>query len=176
MYPPAPALSSEEGAWAAAGALSPSPALPTWADVEGPYMGGDPARLPWSCPVWDASGFVPGLPGTKLSFWEHVVLRDHPQKDAFVSFLCDGVVLHDMLLPPFRRPSVDQPFNPDRFRGAVFSNRVPPAFNDFVDKEISSLVELGCVSKWSDVRAPGGPSRPRLIMPGGGRVQAAPHL
>ena len=70
-----------------------------------------------------------------------------------------------MLLPPFRGPSVDQPFNPDRFRGAVFRNRIPAAFAGFVDLEIGSLEELGCIAEWSDVRGPAGPARPRLIMP-----------
>lgn len=164
VYPPAPSLSPEEAEWAATGAFSPSPTLPTWDDVQREYHSGDRARLPWHCPVWDAADFVPGLPSQKLPFWEQFILRDHPHRDQFLSFLRDGVGLHDLLLPEFRGPSVDQPFNPDRFQGAVFRNRIPSEFTDFVDSEISSLVLLGCIAKWSDVRGPGGPDRPRLIM------------
>eukprot|EP00903_Cladosiphon_okamuranus_P006868 g6689.t1 len=39
------------------------------------------------------------------------------------------------------------------------------SFDDFVSNEISSLVSLGCASRWADVRGPGGPARPRMIVP-----------
>lgn len=169
VFPPAPSLSPEEAEWAATGALPPSSVLPTWDAVQREYHGDARARLPWTCPVWDAGAdgvdFVPGLPSQKLPFWEKFILREHPNKDQFLSFLRDGVGLHDLLRPPFRGPSVDQPFNPDRFKGAVFRNRIPPGFTDFVDSEISSLASLGCIAKWSDVRGPGGLARPRMIMP-----------
>ena len=125
--------------------------------------------MPLTCPVWDAGAdgadFVPGFPSYHLPFWEKFILREHPNRDQFLSVLRDGVGLHDMLLPPFHGPSVDQPFNPDRFRGAVFRNRIPAAFAGFIDSEIASLEALGCIAKWSDVRGPAGPARPRLIMP-----------
>jgi len=69
-----------------------------------------------------------------------------------------------MLLPEFRGPPVDQPFDRGRFRGAIFSNRIPPAFRDFVDSEISSLLRLGCVARWDDVRGPDDPVAPLLQM------------
>lgn len=169
VFPPAPVLSAEETEWAAGGAFPVSPVLPTWDDVERTYSAGDLARLPWACPVWDAGvggvDFVPGLPSQKLPFWEKYILHEHPNRDQFVSFLRDGVGLYDMLLPQFRGTSVDQPFNPDRFRGAVFRNRIPASFTDFVDSEITSLASLGCIARWSEVRGPGGPARPRLILP-----------
>lgn len=62
-----------------------------------------------------------------------------------------------MLLPLFRGPSVDQPFNPDRFRGAVFPNRIPPDFRGFVEQELDAVASLGCIAKWSDVRSLGAP-------------------
>ena len=93
--------------------------------------------MPLTWPVWDAGAdgadFVPGFPSYHLPFWETFILREHPNRDQFLSVLRDGVGLHDMLLPPFRGPSVDQPFNSDRFRGAVFRDRIPAAFAGFVD-------------------------------------------
>ena len=164
VYPPAPSLAQEEAEWAATSAFPPSPTLPTWDDVQREYHSGDRARLPWHCPFWDTADFVPGLPSQKLPFWEQFILRDHPHRDQFLSFLRDWVGLHDLLLPAFRGPSVDQPFNPDRFKGAAFRNRTPSAFTDFVGSEIRSMALLGCIAKWSDVRGPGGPDRPRLVM------------
>ena len=86
------------------------------------------------------SGTRPGPPKAQLRCWDEVILRGHPQREQFVSYLRDGVGLYDMWLPPFRGPLVDQPFDPDRFRGAtVFPNRMPSAFSDFVENEIDSL-------------------------------------
>lgn len=91
------------------------------------------------------SGTRPGPPKAQLRCWDEVILRGHPQREQFVSYLRDGVGLYDMWLPPFRGPLVDQPFDPDRFRGAtVFPNRMPSAFSDFVENEIDSLPPWGC--------------------------------
>ena len=106
VFPPAPPLSPEEAEWVASSALPPSAELPTWDDVERAYRAGDQARMPWTCPVWDAGAdgadFAPGLPSYHLPFWEKFIFREHPNRDQFLSFLRDGVGLHDMLLPPFR--------------------------------------------------------------------------
>lgn len=143
-------------------------AVPSWEGVRWSYDAGQPVHLPWHAPVWQAGDdgvdFVPGLPRRQLAFWDQVILRDHRERETFLSFLRDGVGVFDMLLPEFRGPSVDQPFNRGRFRGAVFSNRIPPAFRDFVDSEISSLLRLGCVARWDDVRGPDDPVVPLLQM------------
>ena len=161
-------LSPEETEWVASGAFPLSPALPALDDVERANYAGDRARLPWSCPVWDAGvdveDFVPDLPSQKLPFWEKFVLCEHPNRDQFLPFLRDGVELYNRQLTQFRGLSVGQPFNPGRFRGAIFRNRIPAEFTDFVDSKIASLASLGGIAKWSEVRGPGGPTRPRMIM------------
>lgn len=116
VFPPAPALSPEEIEWAAVGAPAPVSVLPTLDDVQQPYTGDPSARLPWHAPVWDAgatgTGFAPGLPSKDLPFWDQFILHEHPQRDQFLSFLADGVGLHDTsyVVAPvpwaLRRPTV----------------------------------------------------------------------
>ena len=45
----------------------------------------------------------------------------------------------------------------------MFANRIPSSHASFVNAEIKSLVERGCVVKRSEVRGPPGPVRLRLI-------------
>jgi len=134
-------------------------AVPSWKGVRWSYEAGQPVHLPWHAPVRQAGeggvDFVPGLPQRQLACWDQVILRDHRERETFLSFLRDGVGVFDMLLPEFRGPPVDQPFDRGRFRGAIFSNRIPPAFRDFVDSEISSLLRLGdTVARVAQVASP----------------------
>ena len=141
--------------------------LPQESDVFRPYTMGDPARMPWHAPVWDAglagSKFVPGLPRRHLPFWSEVILKDHPSRDVLLPYLKDGVSLHNLLVPPYAGPSAEQPFQASCFpEGAVFRNRIKPEFEDFVVKELDSLLAKGCIAKWSDVRGPSGPAHPLI--------------
>ena len=133
VFPPPPVLSPEETEWVASGAFPLSPALPTLDDVERANYAGDRARLPWSCPVWDAGvdvvDFVPGLPSQKLPFWEKFILCEHSNRDQFLPFLRDGVELYNRLLmqfPAFRSVSRSTPAaSGGRFSGTV-SRRSSP--------------------------------------------------
>lgn len=166
MLPPAPALSSTETRWASAAA--PTVADSTWADASRGYHPEQPPHLPWRTPIWDSGEggvlFVPGLPRRHVAFWREVILVDHPSRDALLSYLQDGVNLRDFFVDSHRGPSPKQPYKPHAFRHAEFRNRIPSGFTDFVDAEVASPIARGCVARWSDVKGPGGPARPRLIM------------
>lgn len=166
-FPVAPDLPGEERDWARA--VAPSAVdNPEWADVLRVYGRGHAPRLPWHAPIWDSGEagvlFVPGLPRRHVAFWDEVILVDHPLRDSLLTYLRDGVNLQDFLIDSHRRPSVQQPYNVASFRQAVFPNRIPSKFVPFVESELQSLIARGCVAKWSDVKGPAGPARPRLIM------------
>ena len=166
---PAPPLDAVEREWARTGALFAAPGRwPSVADVARDPMQGPLRRMPWDAPVWnagvDGGQFVPGFVRRHAVFWNDVILQDHPLRGTLMSYLREGVGLHDLLLTEYRGPSIDCPYVVGRFPGAVFQNRIPPTFASFVDAEVQALVERGCVAKWADVRGPGGPPRPRLVM------------
>ena len=160
-------MSAEEASWAATGARLSAPHMPPGlADLASDPSGA--CRLPWLSPVWDAGekgrNFVPGFVRKHVAFWENVILEDHPLRDTLVSYLRDGVDVHDFLFDSHKGPSSDRPYNVDRFPGAVFANRIPLPFTEFVDMEMQSLIDRGCVVKWADVRSPTSPPRPRFVM------------
>ena len=111
---------------------------------------------------------VPGLVRKYVEFWDGVVLQDHPLRETLVSYLRDGVSVHEFLIASHRGPSVDLPYKADRFPGAVFSNRVPPMHADFVDAEMHSLIARGCVAAvcggtWSAANTRDHPLRETLV-------------
>lgn len=166
---PMPALDAREAEWTRLGAVPSSPTyLPSVSDVTRDPLAGPLRRVPWAAPVWDVglegAGFVPGFVRRHVEFWRNVILIDHPLRDSLVSYLRDGVDLYDLLLSEYRGGSNDLPYDVSRFPGAVFRNRIPPRFSPFVQAEVQTLVDRGCVLPWSEVRAPGGPRRPRLVM------------
>lgn len=166
IMPDAPSLPPDETEWAKMGA---SPAfdgvLPTAADLLRDPMHGLLRRLPWQMPVRDARGFVPGFVRAHAGFWEDHVLLDHPLRDTLVSYLRDGVDLHDLLLPKYKGASSSCPYNVEQFPQRIFSNhRWPAEFDGFVDAEMRTLLDRGCIVKWSEVRGPSGPERPRMLM------------
>ena len=167
-FPSVPDLPDNEKAWALQSSALVSSALPLWPDALREYAEGGEARLPWAAPVWNAGkdgmDFVPGLPRRHAIFWDQMVLKDHPDRDQFLSFIRDGVGLYDLLLPSHRGPSVDRPYNEDRFRGLVMQNRIPPGFDGFVADELKTLLNRGCVARWDDVKTASAPARPRMIM------------
>ena len=89
---------------------------------------------------------MPGLVRKYVEFWDGVVLQDHPLRETLVSYLRDGVSVHEFLFDSHRGASVDLPYKTDRFPGAVFSNRIPPTHADFADAEMHSLIARGCVA------------------------------
>lgn len=143
-------------------------AAPVWGDVMRVYDARQAPHLPWRTPIWYSGDggilFVPGLPRQHVAFWREVILVDHPLRDTLLSYLHDGVNLGDFLIDSHRGPSASQPYKPEAFRQAEFGDRYPSGFTDFVDAEVESLIARGCVAKWSDVKGPAGPDRPRLIM------------
>ncbi|CAM9718774.1 unnamed protein product [Laminaria digitata] len=166
---PTPPLDADECEWARTGALPAAPGVwPSVADVTRDPMQGALRRMPWNAPVWnagvDGDQFVPGFVRLHVDFWNDIILQDHPLRDTLVSYLRDGVNLHDFLHSEYQGPSTDCPYDTGRFPGEVFENRIPPTFTGFVDAEVQALVDRGCVAKWADVRGPGGPPRPRLVM------------
>jgi len=112
----------------------------TVADVLRDPLAGPLRRMGWQAPVWDPSDFAPGLVRAHVDFWADHVLVDHPIRDT-LSYLWDGVDLYDLLLDPFKGPSSECPFDPARFPPRVFSNRIPPAFDAFVEAEMRGLIE-----------------------------------
>lgn len=72
------------------------------ADVTRDPMQGPLRRMPWDAPVWnagiDGNQFVPGLVRRHVEFWQDVMLPNHPLSDTLVSFVRDGVNLHDLFL------------------------------------------------------------------------------
>ena len=81
-----------------------------------------------------------------------------------MSYLREGVGLQDLLLHECRGPFMDCPYYVGRFPGAVFQNCIPPSSASFVDAQVQAIIDRGYVVKWSDVRGPEGPPRPRLVM------------
>ena len=168
IWPAAPALSAEKQEYVDTEAMPSGPnTMPSWADVTRGPMQGSRRRLQGHAPVWYAgeggSEFVPGLVRKHVEFWDGVVLYDHSLRETLVSYFRDGVSVHKFLIASHRGPSVDLSRKADRFAGALFTNRIPPAHADFADAGMHSLIARGCVVNWEDVRSRAGPARPRLI-------------
>ena len=168
MLPATPTLSPTEHDWVRTGSLPADPGkLPAWEDVSRHPLQGPLRRMPWRAPIWDsgASGskFVPGLLRKHAAFWYEIILPDHPLRETLVSYVRDGVSVHEFLLTSHKGTSVESPYNREKFPGAVFANRIPSAHAEFVRTEMQALITRGCVVKWADVRGPEGPARPRLI-------------
>lgn len=149
-------------------ALFPAPGIsPQLAGITRDPMHGWLRQMPLLPPVWDAGvggrEFVAGFVRNHTALWGNVILEDHPLGDTPISCLFDGVDVHDFLVDSHNRPSCDQPLSMDRFPESNFSNRIPPVFTDFVDTEMQSRLDRGCVVKWAEVSS-SGPARPRLIM------------
>ena len=109
-------------------------------------------------PRWDAGekgrSFVPGFVRNYVTFRENVILEDHPLRDTLVLYLRDGVDVHDFPFDSHKGPSSDRPYNVDQFPGAVFANRIPLPFTEFVDMEMQppnargkELTKLQLISK-----------------------------
>ncbi|CAB1114975.1 unnamed protein product [Ectocarpus sp. CCAP 1310/34] len=132
VFPSTPcSLSAEEREWAAGAKPAPT-SPPPWADVTADLLR-EPARsVPWRAPAWDAGvgggASVSGIERQHTCFWERVILKDNPHRRRLVSYLREGVDLRDFLREPYRGPSGGLPYSPDRFPGAIFSNRVPSKF------------------------------------------------
>ena len=99
-------------------------------DVTRDPMQGPPRRMPWDAPVWnagvDGDQFVPGFVHRHVDFWHDTILPGHSFRDTLVSYLRDGVGLHDLLLSEYRGPSIDCRYDVGRFPRAVFHNRILP--------------------------------------------------
>lgn len=112
-------------------------------------MQGPLRRLPWQAPVWHAgeegSEFVPGILRKHVDFWGGVILQDQPLRENLVSYLREEVSINELLLASHRGASVGSPYKLDRFPGAVFQNRIPPAHAEIVDVEMRFLISQGCV-------------------------------
>lgn len=168
MLPATPTLSTTESEWVSLGGL---PAAlgewPTWEDVSRDPMQGPLRRMPWRAPIWDAgadgSRFVPGLLRKHAAFWDEMILPTHHLREPLMSYVRDGVSVHEFLFESHKGASLDSPYNVGKFPGAVFANRIPPAHAEFVSTEMRTLITRGCVVKWADVRGPAGPARPRMI-------------
>ena len=154
--------------WVSSGGLPPElEEWPTWTDVSRDPMQGPLRRMPWRAPIWDggASGskFMPGLMRKHTAFWDDVVLPGHHLREALESYVRDGVSVHKFLVKSHKGTSVDSPYNGDKFPGAVLANLIPPAHAASVKAEVRALIARGCLVKWTNVRAPAGRERPRMI-------------
>lgn len=108
-----------------------------FADYHGAYQYGMPGSgVPKS---------VPGFIRNHVTFRGNVTLEDHPLCTTLPSYLRDGVGVHDFLIDSHKGPFCDLPYNVDRFSGEVFANCTPPPFTGFVDTEVQSLIDHGCV-------------------------------
>ena len=112
---PAPPLDAVEREWARTGALFAAPGRwPSVADVARDPMQGPLRRMPWDAPVWnagvDGGQFVPGFVRRHADFWNDIILQDHPLRGTLMSYLREGVGLHDLLLKEYRGPSIDCPY------------------------------------------------------------------
>lgn len=152
-----PELSIDENEWVAKATSSNSP----------PSFDGLSFQFPWETPVWDngvnGTDFVPEFVIYHRQFWAEVVLAGHPLRDTLLYYVSEGVPVFDFLTYEFRGKSRESPYRVDAFPGEVFSNRVPPEFEEFVQSEVDSLIARGCLIPWEEVKAPQGPTRPRLI-------------
>ena len=108
---------------------------------------------------------MPGFARKHVAFWDEVVLEGHPLRDELISYLRDRIrsTTFCLILPGSIESSSVQRGMFSGSSVAVFANRIPSSHASFVDTEMKSLVERGCAVKWSDVRGPSEPVRPRLI-------------
>ena len=137
-------MSAEEAMWAATVARYSASDIPLELDdlTSNP---GRFCRLPWLSSIWDAGvgghDFVPGFVRKHVAFWEDVILADYPLRNTLVSYLRDGVDVHDFRFDSNKGPLSNSPCNRDRFPGPVLANRIPLQFTEFVDMEMQSLID-----------------------------------
>ena len=108
---------------------------------------------------------MPGSISAAFPFWRDVLLHDHPEKQKILSWVREGMSLHEILSSGARGPSTEQPFNPEVFPGETLPNRVPEDMREFVNTEVGALLARGCLVPYSDVHTPTSPECPRLTMP-----------
>ena len=92
-----------------------------------------------------------------VDVWDGVFLHGHLLRDTLVSYLLEGVNVHNVLIASHRERSMGCPCNANKFQGAVFANHIPPGHAGF-DAEMQSPSR-----KSKDVWARAGLERPRLI-------------
>lgn len=59
------------------------------------------------------------------------------------------VSVYDFLVYSHRGTSIDHPHRKDEFPGAVYPNRIPDLFADFVGAEMTAPDERGCLCPWT---------------------------
>ena len=111
-------------------------------------------------PVMGGASSQVGFVRKHVDVWDGVVLQGHPLRDTLVSYMFEGVSVHELLIASHRQRSMGCPCNVGKFQGAVFANRTPPAHAGFVDAEMPFFITQGCVAKRKDVRRRAGPERP----------------
>ena len=99
--------------------------------------------MTWDAPIWDPGGdgdqLVPGFVRRHVDLRRDVILQDLPFRCMLMSYLRDGVALHDLLLSDYTGPSIDRPYSVGRFPGAVFKTAPPACLQQFVDAESRRL-------------------------------------
>ena len=84
---------------------------------------------------------MPGSISVAVPFWRDVLLHDHPEKQAILSWVREGVSLHEFLSPGARGPSTEQPLNLEVFPGETLPNRVPEDMREFVNTKVGALAQ-----------------------------------
>ena len=108
--------------------------------------------------------FIPANLRNHIHFWEHEILKDHPQKVNLLKWI-SGVRIEDFL----------NSFTDSEFQGiklhsyyphpVVFENYVPPQFDNFMNENIQEWIALGVLQEWDALRLPSDPDIPIVVCP-----------
>ena len=109
-----------------------------------------------------------------VAFWDEVILQGHPLRDELISYLRDGVNVHDVFTDSFRGPSKAYPYNAERFPVAVFANHILSLLRQFRRRQ-DAIPGRARVHREVVRRGPSGPARPRMIQ-GLSVEETKPHL
>lgn len=125
-----------------------------------------PRPTPQRAPLWQETYFVPGSLGFAVPFWKNEILRDRPTVDGEILWgWLRGVSVH-----AFWNKNAQGALQGCEYKGASLPpvelpNQVKATHTEWVDSDISKVVDRGCSAHWSEVAYLSVHPNPQIVLP-----------
>ena len=113
----------------------------------------------------DEKDFLPGSLMFCKEFWEHEILKDHPQKDQLLEWIVHGVDIESLFKSYTKETFKNKMVEGNRPPKYILENYVPEEFYKFVSDTVKEYLSILMVRKWKDVKGPEDDDIPHLVLP-----------